>query len=221
MAIYRRLFHNNIRNLLGGTFKVTRQLLGDEAWSELIREFRAEHRCLTPLFLELPGEFLSWVSDTRGQREGEPGFLHELMHYEWVSLALNYADAAATDLPLDTEGDLLDGVLVVSALAWPLAYRFPVHRISPAFQPEAPPDVPTFLVVHRGGDQRVHYTEVNAMAARLLELLTEDPTLTGRAALARIAGELPGAEPALVVKQGGELLGRLREEGIVLGALRA
>ena len=217
LQIYRDLFLNNVRSLLGGTFKLVRKLIGEAAWTELVREFYTDHQCRTPIFLELPGEFRTWLEEVRGLRDGDPPFLLELAHYEWVDLALNFSDAGDSDAQIQTDGDLLDGHPVVSALAWPLAYRFPVHRISPEFRPSEPPPTPTFLVVHRDVSQRIQFAEINALAARLLELLDGDEDLTGRAALERIATELDDADSATVVKQGAEILGRLRDDGIILG----
>ena len=49
MAIYRNLFFNNLRNLLGSTFPVLKKLSGKERWDQLIREFMARHQanCMT------------------------------------------------------------------------------------------------------------------------------------------------------------------------------
>jgi uncharacterized protein len=218
LKIYRDLFLNNVRNLLGGTFKLTRKLIGEAAWIELVREFYTSHPCRTPIFLELPGEFREWLAEERGLRDGDPPFMLELAHYEWVDLALNFADAEDDAATIDANGDLLDGHPVVSSLAWPLAYRFPVHRISPDFRPSEAPAVPTFLVVHRDVAHQIQFSEINGLAARLLELLDGDGDLTGRQALTQIATEIEGAEVDAVLKQGTEILGRLVQEGIVLGA---
>jgi uncharacterized protein len=218
LAIYRNLFFNNIRSLLGGVFKVTRKMIGEAEWTDLAREFYTTHRCITPIFLELPGEFSTWFEEDRGLRENDPPFLLELVHYEWVNLRLTYADAAEVP-PIDEEGDLLQSVPIVSPLAWTLMYRYPVHRVSPNYRPEEPPATPTFLVAHRNPAHQISHSEINAVAARLLELLDSGNGHSGREALEHIAAELPGTSVESVVKQGGEILGRLRQEGIILGTL--
>ena len=57
---------------------------------------------------------------------------------------------------------------LLSPLAWPLAYAWPVHRIGPDFLPEGPPDAPTLLLLHRGADGRVRFHAPNPLAWRLL-----------------------------------------------------
>lgn len=217
LAIYRRLFVNNLRNLLGSTFKVTRSILGEARWDRLIRGFYRDHPCRTPYFLRLPAEFLGYLQEERAAAEDDPPFLLELAHYEAarLDLAIEERDPPpAGELP---DGDLMDGVPLLSPLARLLAYRYPVHRLAPAFQPAEPPAAPTFIVIHRDPAGVVQFTEVNALTARLLELLGEELAPSGRAALERIAGEL-GLEPAAVLKQGAELLGQMQQVGILLGA---
>ena len=129
MAIYRRLFFNNVSSLLASNFPVLRSLCDDNRWAALVREFYAEHRCQTPLFPELAGEFLRYLQDVRGTRPADPPFLLELAHYEWVELALSLDERELDDVPADPAGDLLQGCPVLSPLARALTYRYPVHRI--------------------------------------------------------------------------------------------
>ena len=56
-------------------------------------------------------------------------------------------------------------------LAWPLAYRWPVQRIGPHYQPEVAPDAPTLLLVRRTADGEVRFAALSPLAFRLLELL--------------------------------------------------
>ena len=66
-----------------------------------------------------------------------PPFAQELAHYEWVELAL---DVAEDEAPVYEAGaDLLAGAPVLSPLARPLAYTWPVHRLGAAYQPAEPP----------------------------------------------------------------------------------
>lgn len=217
LDVYRELFFNNVASLLGGTFPVCRDILGESGWRALVRRFYAGHRAHTPYFLELPSEFVRWLGDGGAADPELPPFLSELAHYEWVELALAVSDAEADPAGFDPAGDLLAGRPVVSPLAWPLAYRWPVHRLSPAYRPDAPGELPTFLVVYRHAGGEVRFLEADAATARLLELLDADDGATGSAALARVAAEL-GATGAAA--RGADLLEGLRTRGILLGTRR-
>ena len=45
--------------------------------------------------------------------------------------------------------EILDTAFGLSALAWPLGYQWPVHRLSPNYLPDETPDTPTFFLVLR------------------------------------------------------------------------
>lgn len=217
MAVYREIFYNNIQGFLSSNFPVIRRLLDDERWHTLCRAFFAEHRSHTPLFPELPREFLRYLQDTRGPRGDDPPFLLELAHYEWVELALMVDDHEMDQVDALPDGDLLSGIPVVSPLAWLLAYDFPVHRIRPDYQPDEPPSGKTYLVVYRDRDDEVRFLELNPVSARLLSLLKEDAGLTGLECLETIAGELGHADPAKVIRAGRKVLDDLRQRDVLLG----
>lgn len=217
MGVYRDLFFNNVREFLAGTFPVLRRIHDDAAWGALMRDYFARHQAHTPLFLQMPQEFLRYLEEERGERDGDYPFLWELAHYEWVELALSVDTREPDEAPADPDGDLLAGVPVLSPLAWPLAYRFPVHRIGPELLPEAPPEQPTYLVVYRDRADAVGFLEVNPVTARLLELLQGEAPPTGRAALEDIAAALAHPQPEVVVEGGLAILRDLRAKDIVLG----
>jgi hypothetical protein len=69
MAIYRNLFFNSVRSLLGGTFPVLSDLLGEDRWALLIRDFYRDHQSHSPLFPDVPREFLHYLADERATGE--------------------------------------------------------------------------------------------------------------------------------------------------------
>ena len=220
MALYRDLIFGNVASLLATNFPVTRQILDDEHWEQLVRGFFIHHRCTTPLFHELAQEFLAYLQEVRTGDLQDPPFLLELAHYEWVELALDISDTEPNPTLADPNGNLLTGVPVVSPLAWNLTYRFPVHRIGPEHQPDAPPPESTHLVVYRTRQGQVEFLEINAVTQRLLQLLKEEPAPAGLDALTRIARELRHPRPAQVIEAGRGLLGDLRRRDILLGTRR-
>ncbi len=216
MGIYRELFYNNVEGFLSSSFPVLNELMDEASWHELVRDFFARHHCHSPLFLEIPREFLNYLEQERGSRSGDLPFLQELAHYEWVELALSVAEIEESP-GTDPDGDLLEGIPVLSPAAWPLSYRFPVHRISPQFIPEAPGEQATYLLVYRDGDDEVAFMELNPVSARLFALLQEDAARNGRQALEQIAAELQHPDPEVVIRGGRQILEEWRQAGIVSG----
>lgn len=220
LAIYRDLIFNNIEGFLSGGFPVLRSIYRDEAWLALVRDFIASHLCQSPYFLEISEEFLAYLQLERGERPDDPPFLRELAHYEWVELALDVALDEADDIAVDPAGDLLQGKPVLSSLAWPLAYRFPVHRIGPSFQPDTPDDEGCFLVVYRNPDDEVGFIEINAVTFALLELLQVPELDSGAEALDQLAQQLQYPQPAQLQTFGLEILSQLRAASVIAGTKR-
>ncbi len=223
MAVYRELFYNNLDSFLATSLPVLHGLLDTAHWQSMVRDFLVQHRAHSPYFLDIPREFLSYLDAERGAHPDDPPFMRELAHYEWVELALAVDDRAVDCADFDPDGDLLDGHPVLSPLAWPLQYRFPVHRIRAEYQPSAPPETPTFLLVYRDAGDTVRFIELNAVSARLIGLLTEhaDATdYTGRQALDAIARAVQHPQPEQVIAHGLELLRDWQARGIILGTSR-
>ena len=219
MRIYADLFYNNVQGFLASAFPVLRRITPDARWHAMVRDFFARHESHQPLFHGIAAEFLKYLEHERGRVRGDPPFLLEMAHYEWVELALSLADVALTPSLADPNGDLLDGAPVLSPLAWPLSYTFPVHRIGPDFRPRKPAAQPTLLVVYRNRQDEVKFMEINAVTARLLELM-KGRRASGRRLLLRVARELKHPQPDAVVAQGAAILAGLRARDIVLGTRR-
>ena len=229
LAIYRDLFFNNIDALLAGNFPVIRTLLGDAGWKLLVRAFYRDHRCQTPLFPEIAQEFLAFVQARGEHAESDPPYLAELAHYEWVELALQISEASNDDVDPEPGGEpgsdrrraLLDGTPVLSPLAWPVAYRWPVHQLSPRYAPASPPDVPTLLLLRRERDGTVRFSELSPLAFRLLQRLAESPELSGREQLQALAQEAAAPDPATFIESGAALLEQMLASGVLLAPRRS
>jgi hypothetical protein len=217
MRMYRELFFNNIENFIASGFPVLKTLLEGERWRALVQDFFARHRNRTPLFVGIAEEFLDYLDNERGRHPEDPPFLRELAHYEWAELALAVAEGEPPSEDPDLLEDPLGRTVHLSEVAWPLVYRFPVHRIGPECQPSEPPGQPTCLVVYRDREDLVRFLETNPVTHRLLELLGERGPCSALDCLTRIAEELGHPEPQRVVACGADLLRGLVERGVIGG----
>lgn len=219
LAIYRELVFNNLEGLLAANFPVLRAVLGDAEWPALVRAFQRDHACETPLFPEIGRELIAWLDSL--ETLPRP-FIRELAHYEWVELALQVSDIGDVAFdPIDAGTDvvsaLLDGVPLVSPLAWPLAYAWPVHRIDVSHQPSAPPAGPTLLLVRRDAQGAVRFSELAPLAYRLLERIAEAPGLTGRQQLSELAREAQHDDVDAFVMAASPLLRQLHDTRVFVG----
>jgi hypothetical protein len=219
MKIYNDLVYNNIEGFLSGGFPVLHSLHREEDWHLLVRDFVCNYRCESPYFLEIAQEFLNYLMHTRVATPVDAPFMLELAHYEWVELAL---DVATETIPARSESmpeeAALDAVPVLSPLVWSLQYRFPVHQIGPGFEPDEAPAEPTYLIVYRNRDDEVKFMESNAATARLLEMLTDNPTgRSSRQLLQQLAGEMNTDSLTPVVEFGARMLSEFQALDIVTG----
>lgn len=173
LKIYQELLYNNVEGFLASGFPIFRSLLSDECWQQLVRQFFIQHRAKSPYFLEIGEEFRAFIDSVDAPGFDLPAFSPELLHYEWVELALDVSDAI---LPgeRDQQVDLCCRVML-SPLAVVLAYQYPVQQIGPNFQPESPPEQPTFLVVHRDRSHRVRFVALNGLTYTLLNAVEQAP----------------------------------------------
>ncbi len=206
MGIYRELIYNNIEIFIANVFPVIRSLLSDEQWHLIVRDFIHHHRCQTPYFLEISEEFLQYLMQERGLCEGDPAFLLELAHYEWIELALDVSEAnipPASGYPIEP----LLSKPRVSPLVICLSYQYPVHKISPRHQFSVPE--PTQLVVYRNREDKVRFMAANAMTLRLLYLLQTNTQVNLGDQLHLIASELQHSHPEVLFDEAQALINEL------------
>lgn len=209
MAVYEELLFNNITGFLDPCFPVCRKLVGEARWRCLNRAFLRDWRSATPIFREIPQEFLNYLG---GCRQPLPAWFRELAHYEWVELAVDTSGRSFP--PHDPGGDLMLGRPLVNPTLMNLAYDWPVQCIGPDHRPRRP--LPTWLLVFRDATDNVRFAEVNALTARLVELLAV-LECSGADAIERLVGELPPESVAAVRQHGGAILDDLRRQGAILG----
>jgi uncharacterized protein len=220
VAVYRGLLYRNVEGFMANAFPVLRRLLDEARWHALIRDYFAHHQAHTPLFPKLPQEFLQFLA-ARDEWPGYPPFMPELAHYEWLEAEVLFDTRELGEVTVDAVTDLERGCPVASPAMRAHAYAWPVQRIGPDFQPELPPPDPTYLAVYRRRDDTVGFMALNAVAARLLQLVIDNDDRSGRSLLEAIAQELGHPDPGIVITNGLATLATFLGRDIVLGTRSA
>jgi len=226
MKIYRDLFYNNVESFMSTTYPVLCEILGEDRWHELVRDYFANHKAHTPLFPEMPREFLVYLEEERPLRKSAQAndfpFMLELAHYEWIELALSISELTDDTTKLSNSTDFLNEIPVLSSLAWLLSYQYPVHQISREFLPTEPNEQPTHIIASRIDDaDQVDFTEVNPVIARLLQLISDnEKKLTGSQLLTQIAEELGNPNIDSIIDFGIQTLNNLHNKNIIIGTIK-
>ena len=204
VEIYSGLIFNNLSSLLSDFFPVIKLILSQQQWDRMVRDFFIKHESKTPYFMEISGEFARYLSHSKLPSD-YPDFLPELAHYEWVELAMYTMDENHPDSLLES-GQLLDQPLSLSPLAKPIAYQYPVHRISPESQPLEPAAEPTLLLVLRDLNENVRFFELQPLAFHLLNHIRENPSLIVKNWLNEFADQMDVQDRLEFVKNGMNLM---------------
>lgn len=217
MKIYTDLFYNNVEDFMSSSYPVLRKIHNDDSWHRLIRDYFHTHKAMTPLFPEMPREFLLYLQDERETAESDYPFMAELAHYEWSELALSISAQEPDLTHIDTDSDLLHGLPVMSPLAWALSYHWPVHQIGPEYLPDTLPETMTHLLLYRDQQDEVHFVELNPVTNRLLQLIKEHSLTSTEAMLQQISEELNHPDPQTVIQGGLSIMQDLFQRQVILG----
>lgn len=212
MAVYREIVFNNIFGSVSACFPVCQQVLGKRAWLKLTKQFFATHPASTPIFREIPQEFLKFIS----QVSNLPFYFQQLAHYEWVELAVNMQ---ASETPKTSKmPDFLNEIPVLAPSHMLLEYDYPVHKISAKFKPKR--NEKTYLLVFRNAEFKVKFIELNAMTFELLKGIQSNHTV-GEQALMRLAEALPALDRKVVLNFGLQTLIDLASQQAIMGSVKA
>ena len=224
LAVYEEVVFNNLFESVSACFPVTQKVLGKRAWLKLCKDFLRDHSASSPIFRQIPEEFLSYLSNitlaaaTESARVNLPPYLLSLCHYEWVELAVSYQPTLISrdTLEISQYEDLLKHRPVFAPAMQLLNYDYAVQKISPRYKPKE--KVSTQLLVYRDAEDMVKFIELNPLTYRLIELLLQE-TSTSKQALTMIANDLPHIQLENVITFGLEILNDLKNQGVILGVI--
>jgi hypothetical protein len=213
-TIYVDLLYNKFNDSLTTCFPVSHAILGEMAWQRLLKDFIAEHRCLSPYYRQIPDEFVLYLQNER-QAKDDPLFLAELAHFEWMELALSIAEAEPFAIETLSDAQLMDAVPVFAPVMRLLHYVWPVQQINLAYQPDEPPPVATHILGFRDTVDQVQFIAFNPATAGLILHLQNRHT--ARQVLQELGKDLTPSELSNLMLFGKGILADLHRQGAIIG----
>ncbi len=210
MAIYREIVFNNLFGAVSACFPVCKSIFGARAWKQLVRDFFAEHQANTPIFREIPQQFLDFLNT----KTNLPIYFQELAHYEWVELAVASQQTKAIKLSKKTE--LLNEKPILAPAHQLLTYDYAVHTISKRKQPKTSEQ--THLLVFRNTENQEKFIALNPMTFQLLNLI-QNNDITGKQALVRLAEDMNYPNKDAFIQFGAEILTDLANQQAIVGSV--
>ena len=209
MAIYREIVFNNIFSSVSACFPVCKSMMGARAWRKLVHAFFANHQATTPIFREIPQQFLQYI-DTKIDL---PIYFQSLAHYEWVELAV--ATLQTDRIKLSKTTDLLNEKPILAPAHMLLSYDYAVQSVSKRHLPKGTEQ--TYLLVFRNAENKVKFIELNTITFQLLNLIKTNQ-LTGRQALIMLAEEIGHPDIDVIITFGAEILADLANQQAIIGS---
>lgn len=209
MAVYREIVFNNIFGAVSACFPVCKSMLGTRAWKALVRQFFANYQATTPIFREIPQQFLHFID----KKVDLPIYFQSLAHYEWVELAVG---AQATEaIKMSKKADLLNEKPILAPAHQLLTYDYAVQTISKRNRPKA--IAQTHLFVFRNAENLVKFIELNPTTFQLLGLIQKNG-MTGKQALVRLAEDMNYPDKDAMIQFGTAILAALAHQQAIIGS---
>ncbi len=219
MDVYKEIVFNNLFASVSACFPVAQKVLGKRAWLKLTQAFLREHAATTPIFRQIPEEFLSFLTTVNAETQPLPPYLLSLCHYEWIELLVaSMATPEFANEKINPTGNLLTEHPIFTPAMQLLHYDYAVHKISPRSKPKQIQS--TQLLVYRNTEDHVKFLELNPVTFRLLSLLQQN-TNTGKQALILLANELGEADSDRIIQFGLRTMEELRSQGVIIGTFKA
>lgn len=177
MNTYRDLIFNNIESFVEHTYPITKALLPNELWRDLIEAFFKYGQCDSPYYYDISLHFKEFLELDTFNGESSIDYSHlnhlknihsdhpwlrELMQYEWMELYVEMAE-------VDWQNDSADFQLKTTC--WILAYQYPVHTWSIHTTANDIQAQPTCLLVYRDENFLTHIYPLHPLWAFIIDTL--------------------------------------------------
>ncbi|ANI88766.1 hypothetical protein A9P82_05370 [Arachidicoccus ginsenosidimutans] len=185
---YRRLVFNVVDDMLQTAYPLTFELLTKDEWTNITKEFFANHACISPQVWSMPKEFYEYLS--AGENHfliKKYPFILELLWFEWLEVEMFMMEDKAVDYSID--GNIENDLLVINPEVHLQHFHYPVH-LKNAKEISEDDKRNYFLSLHREPESgEVIFTSLSPALLRVLELLLEEP-MSANAVAASICKEM-------------------------------
>ncbi len=211
---YRRLVSNVIGSTLEGAYPLTRQILADEVWDQLVDDFFQNHDASSAQIWKMPFEFYEYcLSNNYSEKLNRP-YLDDLLYFEWIEIHVHTMPDQV--IPEYRQlGDLLTDELIINPEYMLLHLEYPVHKL-PAAELEANKGNYYVLVFREQQNLTVRFMELSAGFALLFKKLSQGGIIA-KQALFDTGRQLKITDEQILIQLGLPFLNDLYAQGIILG----
>lgn len=168
IQLYHKLVLNVIEDTLQNAYPITHQLLTQEEWDSLVKEFFATHACQSNQIWSMPKEFYEWLVRSNTPILEKYIFLDELLWFEWIELDMFMMDDQI--ISHTKFGDILFSKLILNPEHRLLSFKFPVH-LKNCEDISVSDKANYFVLANRNSNGDILFNEISAPVVRLIEYL--------------------------------------------------
>lgn len=211
---YRRLVFNIIFDSLSQAYPITRAVLSEEEWEQLINDFFTGHDPQSNQIWKMPYELYEYAEASAYHEKLKRPYLLELLYFEWVEIEV-YCMPDAEVPPCVGEGDMVSDRIIVNPDYRLLHLTYPVHK-RPAKELEEHRDNYFVLVFREADSGKVQFMELSPLFAFVFERLAEKPA-TAREAYGAAAAAFGLANTDELLAKGLPFIEALYQRGAAFG----
>lgn len=207
---YKRLIYNIIEDAIESAYPITRSILSDDQWGELIETFITKHHCQHPQLFRMPEELIDFVVEQGFQLKFNMPFLVDILQFEWAEVEIHtMRDEVITKKAVSS--DLLNTPVQFSPYCQLLTLEYPVHKLKILELNQHKGEY--YYLVYREESGTVQYLELTALTHYLIQQLSIGRT-TLKSALDIVVSEEENQNQ--LYEQGISFLKNLRSLNVLL-----
>lgn len=169
---YRRLVYNTVDDMLQNAYPLTKDLLEEEEWNELVAAFFRDHPCQSPQVWYMPKELIVYLDAMAHPLKVKYSFIMELLNFEWTEVEIFMMEDKVVSAR--QAGNILVDKLIINPEHKLLNFNYPVHQ-KRAGEIAAGDYGQYFLVAHRNKDGDVVFTSLSPALFSMLEFIESAP----------------------------------------------
>lgn len=214
---YHYLVSNVIIDTLSTAFPLSKQLLSEEEWGNLMKDFMLIHNCKTPQVWRMPFEFVEFVKGNSKTLLSKYPFIVELLFFEWIEIEMFMGEDVRKDYTLN--GNPESSVLMINPEIGLHKFNYPVHLKNASEIGESDRGE-YYLSVHRHPESgKVYFTDLSPALVLLLEFLIEKPMKLAELTL-EVTGKLNMEFNCEILQQVSMFIHKALENRLIIGYVK-
>ncbi|MCB2221877.1 MAG: DNA-binding domain-containing protein [Bacteroidetes bacterium] len=211
---YRRLVFNVVNDSLQSAFPLTKNLLEDKIWDQLVHQFFSAYKPQSPQVWKMPGEFYEWFSESEQPLRGEFPFIDELLQFEWMEVVLFMME----DIPYpesQKEGNWMDSTIATNPEFRIIQTNYPVHLRKAATIQDADKGDYFILMFREKDTGRIQFMDLSPFFAVVVDNIAHGADL--RSVLLALQEQMPQTSLLELQENTIPLLEKLKDKGFITG----